>query len=312
MSGGRPPKNYCDSFLHDNDMRNHRKIKALRTKFGITGYAIWCMLLEHLTGEDGNVFEYSDVEVELLAGDFGVTVTELRDTIDFCIMLQLLFENDGFLHSQSLDERLEAVYKKRGVAKQRSQKQLRSHGKFTSNKTDGIGLTVTETPQANIIKDNRTNKDSNSSKSNLDSKNSAAAREALEIQAAAAMLRFNKDLPQDYIEAQVHELLSKYQGKEIKDIDRLAIEWIKNEKPKSKSSTKNQKEPDVIQVNGKNHKPKLNGAGWVYPTIVGKCFDESFTEVLLADGTWQELNASDSRRARSGTLEPSQIWKGKK
>ena len=42
----RPIKNYCDYFPHDRDMRNHRKVKAIRTKFGVTGYAIWSMILE--------------------------------------------------------------------------------------------------------------------------------------------------------------------------------------------------------------------------------------------------------------------------
>jgi|GEM_PF-5844362 len=46
----RPIKNSCDYFPHDKDMRNHKKIKAIRTKYGITGYAIWSMILEHLTG----------------------------------------------------------------------------------------------------------------------------------------------------------------------------------------------------------------------------------------------------------------------
>ena len=72
----RPIKNYCDYFPHDRDMRNHRKVKAIRTKYGVVGYAIWSMTLEYLTGIDGNVLEYSDVEFELMAGDFGVSATE--------------------------------------------------------------------------------------------------------------------------------------------------------------------------------------------------------------------------------------------
>ena len=79
----RPKKNYCDYFPHDRDMRNHRKVKAIRTKFGPIGYAIWSMTLEYLTGIDGNVFEYSDVEFELMAGDFGVSATEIREVVDY-------------------------------------------------------------------------------------------------------------------------------------------------------------------------------------------------------------------------------------
>lgn len=146
----RPVKNYCDYFPHDRDMRNHRKIKAIRTKYKITGYAIWCMILEYLTGIDGNVFEYSDVEMELMAGDFGVSVTEIRDVLDYCIKLELLFLKDGFIHSETLDDRLKPVYDKRGVSKEKSKKQSRSNGKFTVNNIGADGVSVTEIPQIKV------------------------------------------------------------------------------------------------------------------------------------------------------------------
>lgn len=148
----RPVKNYCDYFSHDRDMRNHKKIKAVRTKYGITGYGIWCMLLEYLTGNDGNVFEYSDIELELMSGDFGVSVTEIRDVLNYCIKLELLFLKDGFINSDSLDERLKSVYEKRGIAKERSKKQSRSNGKFSSNKSDTTEVSVTEMPQSKVNK----------------------------------------------------------------------------------------------------------------------------------------------------------------
>lgn len=148
----RPVKNYCDYFSHDRDMRNHRKIKALRNTYGISGYAIWCMLLEYLTGSDGNVFEYSDVELELMCGDFGVSVTEIRSVVDYCIRLELLFLKDGFINSESLDERLSSVYEKRHLAKSKSSKQLRSNGKFISNNTESVGVSVTEMPQSKVNK----------------------------------------------------------------------------------------------------------------------------------------------------------------
>jgi hypothetical protein len=148
----RPIKNYCDYFPHDRDMRNHRKIKAIRTKFGIEGYAIWSMLLEYLTGIDGNVFEYSEPEFELIGGDFGVSVETIRLIIDYCIKLELLFLKDGFISSESLDERLKPVYIKRGVSKSNSQKQQRKDGKFVNNNTVTIGVSATEIPQSKVNK----------------------------------------------------------------------------------------------------------------------------------------------------------------
>jgi hypothetical protein len=108
------------------------------------------MILEYLTGSDGNVFAYTDVEFELMAGDFGVSVTEIRDVVDYCIKLELLFVKDGFVNSESLDERLKSVYDKRKVAKEKSKQQLRDNGKFVNNKPVTNGVTVTETPQSKV------------------------------------------------------------------------------------------------------------------------------------------------------------------
>lgn len=134
-------------------MRNHRKVKALREKF-TNGYAIWVMFLEMLCSADGNVFESTDLEFELLSGDFGVSVTEIRDVVNYCIRLEMLFNKDGFIYSESLNKRLAPVYIKRGKAKEFSEKQLRKSGKFATNNTDTIGVSVTEKPQ-NKVKKNK-------------------------------------------------------------------------------------------------------------------------------------------------------------
>lgn len=139
---GRSTKNFCDYFSHDAGMRNHKKIKSIRNKFGIAGYAIWCMILELLTGSDGNVFEYSDLELEMISGDFLVPADDIRNVIDHCLKIELLFDKDGFIHSESLDERLKPVYEKRGRAKDESAKQKRSNGKFAGRS----GFSVTEMP----------------------------------------------------------------------------------------------------------------------------------------------------------------------
>lgn len=140
----RPIKNSCEYFPHDKDMRNHKKIKAIRNKFGITGYAVWSMLLELLTGSDGNTIEDSEIEIELISGDFGVSVTEIRKIIDYCYKLELLFNDNGFIYSESLNYNLAPVYKKRGTQKGLSAKQNRVLGKFSKNTVSGV-VSVTET-----------------------------------------------------------------------------------------------------------------------------------------------------------------------
>lgn len=175
----RPLKNNVDYFPHDRDMRDHKKVKAIRAKFGITGYAIWSMLLEYLAGNDGNVFEYSDIEFELMAGDFGVSATEIRDIVDYCLRLEMLFLKEGFVNSESLDERLLPVYEKRGRAKEQSKKQQRANGKFASSNTDQSGVSVTEIPQSKVKeskgKESKVNKTlmSEANASDLSEKNSS-------------------------------------------------------------------------------------------------------------------------------------------
>lgn len=137
-------------------MRNHRKIKALRNKFGATtGYALWGMILEYLTGIDGNVFEFSSTEIELMAGDFGVSSADLTEFIEYCIKLELLFVNQGFVSSQSLDEYLAPVYEKRQVSKKISSKQARNNGQYCNNNTEPDGISVTEMPQIKLNKTKR-------------------------------------------------------------------------------------------------------------------------------------------------------------
>ena len=148
----RPIKNYCDYFTHDRDMRNHRKVKALRNKFQIAGYAIWVMMLEYLTGVDGNEFQNSDNELEIISGDFGVDVNDIKEVLNYCLKLEMLFEKNGFIHSESLDERLSVVYEKRKVSKEVSKKQYRIKGKYEGNNADG-GVVLSETmPQSKVEK----------------------------------------------------------------------------------------------------------------------------------------------------------------
>ena len=52
----RPIKNNADYHSHDSNMRNDIKIKALRRKYKLAGYAIYNMLLEVLTNAE--YFEY--------------------------------------------------------------------------------------------------------------------------------------------------------------------------------------------------------------------------------------------------------------
>ena len=61
----RPIKNNMDYFPHDNKMRNDRKIKALRAKYGLEGYAVYNMLLETLCEAELLIIRWNETEIEL-------------------------------------------------------------------------------------------------------------------------------------------------------------------------------------------------------------------------------------------------------
>ena len=91
----RPKKYNAEYFTHDADMRNDVKIKALRRKFSHTGYAVWNYLLETLTDSDFFEVEWEEINIELLAADYDVSVEELTEIVEYCVKIGLLqLEND--------------------------------------------------------------------------------------------------------------------------------------------------------------------------------------------------------------------------
>jgi hypothetical protein len=150
---GRPQKNNCDYFPHFTTMRNHKKVKALRNKFGmVLGYAFWSMFLEYLTEQDGIELENSDLELEMFSGELGVSATEIRSMIDYCIKIELLFLNeDNFIYSESLNENLQPVFDKRQRAKESSKTRKRhKNGSYCMKKTNRVGVSATEMPQSRV------------------------------------------------------------------------------------------------------------------------------------------------------------------
>lgn len=86
----RPKKNNADYFPHDSGMRNDRKIKALRSKYGHVGYSVYVMLIESLTDADFFELRFDEINIEILAGDFDVESIELCNIVDYCKLLGLV------------------------------------------------------------------------------------------------------------------------------------------------------------------------------------------------------------------------------
>ena len=156
----RTVKNNCDYFPHLTTMRNHKKIKALRNKFGqVLGYAFWSMFVEYLTEQDGTEIENSEMEFEMFSGELGVSVTEIRELINYCIKIELLFlSEENFIYSESLNDNLQPVFDKRKRSKDSSKtRKRRENGSFCDSNSIVTGETTAETPHIKVDK-SRVNK----------------------------------------------------------------------------------------------------------------------------------------------------------
>jgi len=112
----RPQKNNADYFSHDSSMRNDMKIKALRRKYGMEWYGLYCMLLEIIAGSD--YFEYSIEENdyiawEMFAGDVDIDTERLREIIKYMENIGLLHYSSWKIFSDGLKKRLQPVTEKR-------------------------------------------------------------------------------------------------------------------------------------------------------------------------------------------------------
>jgi hypothetical protein len=109
----RPKKDNAEYFPHEAGMRNDDRIKAIRRKFKLPGYAIWNMLIEYLAGKENFRFEYTEFTLEIIAGDFDAEVKEIQDVISYCLTLGLLQQADGFIVCNRLEKGLQPLLSKR-------------------------------------------------------------------------------------------------------------------------------------------------------------------------------------------------------
>jgi len=124
----RPQKNNADYFPHDNGMWSDRKIVALRNRFGLTGYAVWNLLLETLCESESFEIAFDDSEVELLANFWGLETAKLKEVITFMERLKLIKIDNGLLWSDKLKERLKPVLDERERKRNWSRKRWQKDG----------------------------------------------------------------------------------------------------------------------------------------------------------------------------------------
>lgn len=175
----RPQKNNADYFSHDANMRNDLKIRALRRRFGLEGYAVWNFLLEVLTDADHFRIEWDDITVELLAGDFDLAPEKLTEIVNFCTRIDLLQVADGYLESRQHQGRLEGLVERRNTERERknaksvivaensnekefSAQKTQQEDSFPQGKPQNDEVFAQKTPQSKV-KYSKENKNNNNS-----------------------------------------------------------------------------------------------------------------------------------------------------
>lgn len=166
----RERKNNAEYFTHDKDMRNDRKIKPLRNRFGNEGYAVYNMFLEVLADSDGFEIVVNDFELKLLAGDFDIEDGRLREIIAFMIELHLLVRKEidvenYLLYSEGLKKRMQPMLeereRKRLWAEKRWKEQRESNDiDFENNPKDDHRTSETMQSRTEDKKVDKKNKDS--------------------------------------------------------------------------------------------------------------------------------------------------------
>lgn len=148
----RPTKSNADYFKHDSDMRNDPKIKALRVKFGLAGYALWCMILETLADADGFCIPWDEQSIELYAGDFVSDAETLVSAAEYMKKVKLIQIEGEKLWCEKLSERLQGVVEKRFLMQE----------KYFKRVSDAeIGVSDAETIQSRVEKSRVNKKEKN-------------------------------------------------------------------------------------------------------------------------------------------------------
>jgi hypothetical protein len=95
-------------------MRNDKKILAIRRKYGLTGYAVYAMMLETLTDCNHFRYKWDELNKELMAADFIVEREVFDEMMDYMVgTLALFVVEDGYLTSYKLIERMQFLADKR-------------------------------------------------------------------------------------------------------------------------------------------------------------------------------------------------------
>ena len=141
-------------FSHDFNARNNYKFLDLRVEFGWWGYGVFWAVCETIAENDKPI---NRDKLGALALSLGIEKEKLVCFIDFCISVNLLQEDGGFISSEELNTRLEYKREKSRKAKENAKKRW-GNAKAMQTQCDGIAIALNEQcdSNANKTKQNKT------------------------------------------------------------------------------------------------------------------------------------------------------------
>lgn len=119
----RPQKNNAEYFSHDVWMRDHRKVRMVRTKHWNEWYAIFCMMLEVLADSEWFVIHLDDVQMELLSNDFMIDIEDMKSIIETLKRVWLIQQEWSTIYNENLIERMQPLMKKRELMRDKYEQQ---------------------------------------------------------------------------------------------------------------------------------------------------------------------------------------------
>lgn len=113
----RPLKKGIDYFSHDVNMNHDIKIKLLKAKYGLTGYAIYNLLLEDIY-KQGYYLEINEDYILIFCSENSIDTESFNNILEFMLSRSLfsevIYSNHRVLTSKRIQENyLEATYKRK-------------------------------------------------------------------------------------------------------------------------------------------------------------------------------------------------------
>lgn len=150
----RPIKTNADYFPHSANFRNDVKIRAIRTRYGLIGYAVVMCLMEMISDANNLELEWNELNQELISCDIGVELDVLLSVVEYGVKIQFFNVLDGKLTSTILSELLEHLFQKR-KRMQQAYKQSVSEAETNRNSQKSEKTNVSETIINSKVKESK-------------------------------------------------------------------------------------------------------------------------------------------------------------